>query len=276
MDALKNMLDIGGSNSFEGHQSVLLIEIADQFTAFAVLNSPDKTLIRYCCYSAEEGEEALFPLVFSRHPELHQPFSQVAIAYYFDEAVMVPARVHHSDMDNLYLKMTIAPKTDAVVHSDFLADLGIYCLYYVPVSINNIVSRTFLTGKYWHMGSLHLKNRETGYPFTMLVDFKANTFSVILLKDGQLQLCQLYHYSTPEDILYILLKICRQFTISQNDLKITLSGFLEKDSMLYREIFKYFRHIEFADTIAMLKCADDFSSLPGYYFDSMAKLAACV
>jgi hypothetical protein len=109
-----------------------------------------------------------------------------------------------------------------------------------------------------------------------MIDFRTDEFSVLVLNENQLQLLRSFSYSSPEDVLYYLLKICQQTGLSQQEVKIILSGLIEKDSTIFRELYKYFIHLEFEKLPGEISIAEELAECPQHYFSSICKLATCV
>jgi len=146
----------------------------------------------------------------------------------------------------------------------------------MPASLHATISRKFLSGKFWHFYTVVLKNIPSQQIRAMFIDFKKDEISVIILKENKLFLAQTFFYSTPEDVLYNLLKCCQQLNLSQQQLKVFLSGLIEKDSAIYRELYKYFINLEFETLKGEIKLAKELKVHPEHYFSSISKLAACV
>ena len=141
---------------------------------------------------------------------------------------------------------------------------------------HSVISRRFSTGKFWNLNSVFLKNFSAERKNAMLIDFRGNEFSVIVFKDNLLQLVQTFTYSSSADVLYYLLKISQQLGTSQQEVKITLSGLIEKDSAIYRELYKYFIHLDFEILPGGIRIAETLNEYPDHYFSSICKLATCV
>ena len=92
------------------------------------------------------------------------------------------------------------------------------------------------------------------------------------LKNGQLQLAQIYPFTAPLDVVYYLLMISAQYDLPQAETKLILSGLLDEASALYKELYQYYTQVEFA-------YHPDFSLPPTdyhqHYFSSILNLAAC-
>jgi hypothetical protein len=121
-----------------------------------------------------------------------------------------------------------------------------------------------------------LKNFSPQQAGTIFIDFKTDEFSVVVVRENKLLLCQTFAYTAPEDVLYYLLKCCQQLNLSQQRVQLCLSGLIEKDSALYRELYKYFINLEFESLAKEIKLTTALTIHPEHYYSSISKLAACV
>jgi hypothetical protein len=164
----------------------------------------------------------------------------------------------------------------SVVITEALTQWQLYNAYHVPATSQEMIARKF-TGQFWHTHSIVLKNKmEAGGECHLLVDFKTESFSVLATRNGEVLLAQIYSYTAAEDVLYYLLKICRQFSLSQREVQLTLSGLIEKDSAMFKELYQYFLNIQFASQEKDLRLSEAFNEYPVHFFSSLFKLATCV
>jgi hypothetical protein len=106
--------------------------------------------------------------------------------------------------------------------------------------------------------------------------FYPEKFIVAFFSDKELQILQTYEYETPEDVSYYLLKICRQFDVAQQNLNVNVSGLIERDSVLYAELLKYFQHLECDHMPQLLETKGLLQDIPEHYFSPILKMAVCV
>lgn len=104
------------------------------------------------------------------------------------------------------------------------------------------------------------------------IHFTPQEFRVLVKKDGAVQLAQMYSYATPLDVVYYLLKIVAAYEFAQSQVYLILSGLIEEDSALFKELQNYFIQIHFARPQFSLPE----NNLPAHYFTSVYNLAACV
>ncbi len=113
------------------------------------------------------------------------------------------------------------------------------------------------------------EENKTGF---IKADFSTNDFEVIVAKGDQLLLAQTFLYSTPDDVIYYLLKSCQQFSLSPQEVKLFLSGLIEKQSALFKELYQYFINIEFQNPDWKIYGHDKY---PSHFFTSLNDLLRC-
>ncbi|MCW3119156.1 MAG: hypothetical protein JWM28_3238 [Chitinophagaceae bacterium] len=227
-------------------------------------------------YYETDDEEKLLNNVFAAHDEFNLHFSEVLINYSFPQSVTVPSKFYNYGDGKKMLQLMHGDEEGEAVLAEHLPEWQLYNVYEVPKPVYGWISRRFHSGKYWHSYTSSLNNflADAGSD-SFLVDFKTGQFSVIVIKAGKFQLAQTFAYTEPADVLYYLLKICNEFSVSQKEVKLVLSGFLEKQSTLYRELYNYFVRVSFQQIPDFIKLSGSFEEYPAYFFSSLFKLATC-
>jgi len=274
---MKQVYKIGNSDELNSSQAILLIEVGETHCCFAIVDYANFMMVQSGYYTSSENDsDPILKMLIEEQPELRQSFRQTIVGYYAAENIFVPLKYyHHEETQNLLQSMY--EKGQNVIVSESIAEWQLYNLYYVPAATHGLLSRRFATGNFWHVYSMVLKNsfqhKEGG---NLLVDFKTDSFSVVAVRDNSLQLAQIFPYSKAADVLYWLLKTCREFSFSQNEVRLSLSGLIDKRSSVFRELHQYFIDIEFASAENDIQLSSDFEDYPVHFFSSFYKLAACV
>lgn len=234
-----------------------------------------KELIEFGYYTAgENGPD--YAKFFEDNEVMNNRYYHTAVAYDIEESVQVPSVIYKYEDSQVHLDAIYGKGLHTNIVSENLPALNLYTVYRLPASLHTIISRKFLNGKFWHFHSVVLKSMSSQHAQTMYIDFKSDKMSVVILKENKLLLAQTFSYTSPEDVLYYLLKCCQQSGLSQQQVKVYLSGLIEKDSAIYRELYKYFIDLEFESLRSDIKLADELKVHPGHYFSSISKLASCV
>ena len=277
LQAMKPVFKIGNSGDLDASQADLLMEIGETHCCFAITNHADQMMVQSVYYAAEEHDtDDILKTVLQAHPELKRSFRQTAIGYYMRENILVPSKLYHFEETKKLLQALYEKDLNTTI-SESVSEWQLYNTYNVPVSLHELLNRNFATGNFWHVYSIVLKNRiDPDEGGRLIADFKTDSFSVVVIKHQAILLAQIFAYSKPADILYWLLKICKEFSLSQNEVKLLISGLIDKRSAVYRDLDQYFLNIEFASIANGVRLSNPFHEYPVHFFSSLYKLAACV
>jgi len=108
----------------------------------------------------------------------------------------------------------------------------------------------------------------------IVIDFSTDEFSFIIINESKLQIAQTLSYSSPEDILYYLLKACNEFSLSRGEIQLYVSGLIEKDSQLFKELYQYFLNTKFRESTWKTHGAEE-NGYPAHFFTSLNDVARC-
>jgi hypothetical protein len=239
------------------------------------MNYLSKELVEFGYYTSIE-EENDYKSFFEGIGALNNRYYQTAIGYDPDESVQIPSVVYKYEDGQLNLDTTFGKSVYTTVVSENVPGWNLYNVYRLPSNLHSAISWKFLSAKSWSIYSVVLKSHSSENDEVMIIDFKTDEFSLVILKNNKLLLAKTFSYTSPQDVLYYLLKCCQQLNLSQQTVRVSLAGLIEKDSAVYRELYKYFINLEFESLSAGVKLAESLSVHPEHYFSSISKLAACV
>ncbi|MGQ0737899.1 MAG: DUF3822 family protein [Bacteroidota bacterium] len=249
-------------------QPVLFFRIGERYCSFAITDNSAGQLTRLAWYAAEEVDGNFLGELLILHPELNQPFYQVQVCYDYPQSMLIPATgFRHEDAGQL---KGLLPASTVTV-TEMLPEWQLFNVYAVPKGVYEWINRQFPSAGTWHQASVSLRNNETTTAGCLRVDFRKHDFTLLATRSHQLLLSQTFEYSTPEDVIYFLLKTCQQFVLSQNEVKLELSGLVDRQSALYKELYQYFIHIDFRDAAWRSN-----KEHPAHFFTSLNDLSKCV
>lgn len=189
----------------------------------------------------------------------------------FREALLVPPRIFNI---NQSFPDLIYPDEGGRLFNDMIAEWQVINQYHVPLVIYNAISNEVPNISCMHSFTCSLKvHNGIDAPTQLNVQFDTKQFRVLVKKEGKILLAQIYPYTAPLDVVYYLLKILQQHDLKQEDTYLIVSGLIEEDSAMFKELFNYFLHIETTKhgTITL-----ENNNYPAHFFNSMYNLAACV
>ena len=272
---MKPSFHIKPDTEYNPANSILLMIAGARHCSFAIMNYLSKELVEFGYYTSTEDEDD-YKSFFEGIESLNTRYYQTAIGYDANESVQIPSAIYKYEDGQLNLDVAFGKTVHTTVVSENVPGWNLYNIYRLPTSLHSAISWKFLSAKSWSTCSVILKEHSSKNEEVIVADFKTDEFSLVVIKNNKLLLAKTFTYSSPEDVLYHLLKCCQQLGLSQQTAKLSLSGLIEKDSAVYRELHKYFINLEFESLSADVKLADALTVHPEHYFSSISKLAACV
>ena len=268
---LKQLFHIDNGDSNNGQQ-VLSLRLGKKHISFAVCDKHGSALYQLAYCTVESLNESELTAFFDTFPVIQSSFYEVKVVYDLPQSVLIPSKDHKQENAGLLLSTISGNSGNTNAVSELIAEWQLYNIYSVPAEVHEWASKKFPAAKYWHQYSIGIKNiKAADIGGSLTVDFRNDEFTVMAVKEGKLLLAQTFDYSTPEDVLYYLLKTCQQFSLSQQTVRLQLSGLVDKQSSLYKELYQYFIHIEFREPGWNVR-----SDYPVHYFTSLNDLARCV
>lgn len=267
---MKQLFHITNSRA-EGEQQILSMEFGEKHAGFAVTNKPGDYLYELAYCSSEEWNTNLLADFFSAYPCLQQPFYRVKIAYSYTQNILIPSASYKPGESETVMKTMYGPIAGKNIVSELLPEWQLYNTYCVGKEIQEWLKNKFPLANYHHQYSVVIKSvGASAGGGTLIIDFRTEDFTVLVVKNSRLLLAKTFEYITPEDVLYNLLKTCQQLSLSQRELQLLLSGLIDKQSSLYKELYQYFINIEFRE--ANWNTGNE---LPAHFFTSLNDLARC-
>jgi hypothetical protein len=267
IELLKTVFTIGGANA---GCDILLLEIGEGYCCHALLKGKERTFhqIQYLTFDEAEAEEKIAHLLDDLKKENCE---QVMICSAFPQSLLTPKQGHKND----YILLNVIHDSPSQKYlKDEVNEWQMCVTYALPVSIFNLIKERFRFAEFVHAYTPSLKVFN-GFIATNQIDvhFTTEHFRVLVKKNKQVQLAQVYSYKTPLDVVYYLLKICYEFALDQSEVFVILSGLIDQDSAMYTELHNYFLNLHFAQAPSFSLPENEY---PHHYFTSLYNLASCV
>lgn len=257
-----------GNARTDEHQ--LLMEVGTGYCSYAYWHPPTQTIDRlhFMLYEEADLEKDLLEVIDGVS---QNTFSAVTLCAAFPQALLTPAKFfsnNYSALDIVYGQPAQSYRHDAIPEWQMVN------MYSLPQKLVYILEHAFSDVRFLHTYTAAIKIN-SGYvaDHQLSVHFTPRQFRVLLKKDAAIQLAQTYTYQTPLDVVYYLLKICYEFELEQAGVHLILSGLVEKESALFKELYQYFINVHFAHP-PRIKLPE--GSYPHHFFTSLYHLALCV
>ena len=262
------LFDIQGSGRASG--GLLLCEWGQGYCCAALLDGDSRLVhrLRYWTF-----DEPLPPADFDTIIEVLRQWSahaaRVVFCSAFPEAVLLPQR--YAD-DAAAIVPALYP-VGGRVQQDRIGEWQITAAYSFPPALGAALATNFPNAEYFHAFTPALKGHSgVDAPTQLQVHFAPKQFRVLARKEGFLQLAQVYRYESPLDVVYYLLRIASETGLPGSETPLVLTGLIDEESALYRELRQYFSTLHFGS--APGAAAED--GRPAHFFTSLHNLAQCV
>lgn len=248
---------------------VLSVQIGPAFAAYAVTDRAGNRLEELGYYLTDRWDAGSLEAFFAGRPAFEQSYYEVLVAYDFPESSLVPAlEYRHEEAGNLAAGLFgRASAANTVAEAVRVKDL--YNVYSVPQDIMEVVKSRFPAAKTRHQYSVLLEKAVSPGDDTILLDIRDSEFSLLLTRQGSILLAQTYSYSSPEDVLYYLVRAAQAFDVSREQCRLMVSGLIDQQSSLYKELYLYFIGISFRDATWSHR------EYPLHFFTTLNDIARC-
>ncbi|MDQ6842902.1 MAG: DUF3822 family protein [Bacteroidota bacterium] len=256
----------------ETRKCILICEVSTDGFSYVVKDDESNAFVALAVYhfsntSVPVNHFPVFKKVFEDQALLSENYKKIYISYSFPESVLVPFPVYNSqhNVDVLNLVHGDLTKNNAVL-SDVVTEINACNIYRLPAEVTGEMNDKFPSAETCHQYSALVKNlAKSGEKVSVI--FYPQKIVLMIGKEGRLLLINSFFYKTAEDVSYILLNACRQLGIEHSPLEV--GGLIEKDSALFKEIYKYFCEISFANLPVKITSAENIAKYPIHFFSHL-------
>ncbi len=272
---MKTTFNISTDN-FEYSTAQLFIEIAPrQLSAFVLDgNNCFNNLLSYTFSSnfdhfVDEIREII------KKPLFNNVYKKTSIIWILPESILTPASLFKESHKNEMLSLVFGPGESHAYLTDSMPKSNMHNVYRVDHAFNNLLCDKYPGMQQYHQFSILPEiNQKDG--MSLLCIFYNSGVSIQVQKNGKIIFANYFNYTAPQDVSYYLLSICTNFDINVEEINVILAGLIEKESILYRELYNYFLHISFLNFSDKYLCNEEFKGYPQHFFSHLFATAICV
>lgn len=276
---MKPVFEILPLSSFEAENCSLLCEVSNEGFSFSIKDEIANSFLGLAIYHYDLNKPSVglpidLQVLFHQKEILSKKFKNIFVVYSFPQSVLVPFSLYDSGKNSLLMNMMHGDlHANETILTDLVNSQSVYNCYRIPAALYDVIQNQYPNAVSNHQYSSLLKEPVVEKN-SLSVIFYSKKLIAILVKNGQLQLIQSFNYHTPEDVSYTLLNICNQFQI--DNIKIEISGLIEENSSLYKEIYKFFTEIEFTKLPNGINYSEEIKQYPSHYFSYIFAFNSCV
>jgi hypothetical protein len=243
------------SNSLQDHSHKRLsVQIALTGLSFLITNSERDEVLLFAekkFNTSRTPEELLIEIDTMMREDLaaHTEFESVSVIYANAEYTVVPTPLFDENSASDYLKFNAKILMNDFIAFDEIKSRELDVVYVPYVNINNYLFDKFGSFQYFHAATILLESLHGAYKFleepAVYVHVGAQSFDLVIQRQGGLLLCNTYHYSTAEDFIYYILFSFEQLRINPDTANVILMGAVKENDALHAIAYTYIRNISF-------------------------------
>ena len=268
----------------ENRQYRLLMEVGVSTFGYVLMDirRMRPSIIKYYDYHAGPDRSAREWLeeIISSDEVLSGQYDEVILSYDLPESSLVPDTFFNSDLNVELTDLIYGNLNRGVVISEKIPWWELHNIYRLPSDIYSLFHDKFSSARQWHSYSLLLKSYKMfnakSIPDFIRVIFHPDRFVLMLLDKDRLQVIQSFVYSDVKDVIYYIMNCCKQFNLDTHEMTLEVTGNIDKHSVLFNELLKYFLHLSFEDMDDSITIPEELREFPLHYFSTILKKAVCV
>ena len=221
----------------------LLIQYSRTFWGYVVYNTTKSTIYEWKIFDRKSSDISLSDEVKAIFPEalLHQSFHWVRVVNYSQRTIFIPDALQSSNEENACWNFTLGTDPDEIILSHVVPALKGKYLQGIEKDFFDAIFERFSNAVWMPYAATH--EQPAVVPNLIRLTVIGHTMFLAVQKEQQWLLHQSYPFETPEDMLYLLLKIISAFALDSETIVVELDGFIDTESAITRLLKQYIRNI---------------------------------
>jgi len=162
---------------------------------------------------------------------------------------------------------------------DWLASLKVYNSYVIPEALERCFNKNFPKAIWKHDSSILIESLIQQFKLQegekVYLSIQNNYFELTVLQGRKLRFFNSFSYKTATDLLYYLLFTFEQLNINPDQIPLVLLGEIEKESEVYKLLYRYVRHIHFTKRNPNYKYSFVFDEVKEHHYYKLLNQHLC-
>jgi len=211
---------------------------------------------------------------------LQQDFASVSVSMMNSLNTLIPKELFKEEnaRDILVFNQALLQNEDE--SHDWLASIKAYNSYVIPEELQRCFIKHFPNLSWIHHSSIFIESLMRQYKFQegkkIYLSIQDKHFDLAVLNGKQLSFYNSFHFKATEDLIYYLLFTCEQLGLNPDQIPLIIAGELEKESNVYKLIYRYIRNVSFIDRNPNYQYSFVFDDLKAHYYYKLLNQHLCV
>lgn len=262
----------------------LYVELSNNGLKHTIFNTENNTFIgieEYRFVDIANNYSLVEPLkdIINNNFIYKNEFSAINVAFVNNRSTLIPNAIFKADKLSSFHQFNFSKQEEDLFFSDQLINLSAHNVYSIP---------DFITDLFSTLKNVHFKHFSSSLIESSIINAKNNkalslihihilpsSFQVIVIKNQKLELYNSFIYQSSEDFIYYLLFVLDQLNINNEEASITLTGEIEKTSVIYSMLHKYIKTLVFGSRPENLNFSYIFEEIPEHFHHSLFNQFLC-
>jgi hypothetical protein len=257
----------------KSHQYNLSVLISTDRLSFLISDVDNKVIAlrAYQISGLPEELNDIYQQILVRDTTLKQSFNTERIVFSNLFSTLLPFELYQIGSHEQYIK-TILPSPEMLLGQSVLTDsvkpLGIQCVYLASTELTQKLSAFFPRASFYHLHSALLSawTQHERKDKQVLVNVQTSMLTIACFDKDKILYCNSFEYKNVKDFLYYIVLVYESLGLSTEKIPLIFYGEILVESALFKEVYKYIRHVEFGEIIGVLKFGNLFKDLQGHFF----------
>lgn len=188
--------------------------------------------------------------ILAENEMLHGKWKQVRVLWVSRKSLIIPDKLFRKEDLKSYLILHQMLDELDEIHHIRLQNPDAWIVFPVPSAVTQIFINRFPGALFYHQAVPLLESilgkNERNQPDGFHLSLHKGFFDYAILRDGTLQTFNSFSWKDPNDILYLIIYLFRQFDLSTKQHELVLYGMTEEIDEIKKLLQKYVHHLRFA------------------------------
>lgn len=218
--------------------------------------------------------------LYDKNSWLKLNYKSVTILYESEKTTLVPSPLFDESEKETYSNFNFPiEKSQELIHEK-LNILDAFLLYTIPREMVQTLQELFpgnilLSHSGRLIDGLLISNKNLQNQKRAFVNVRNTYLDLVFLEGSKLQYYNSFCYKSKEDFIYYVIYVMEQLGLNPEEIELRLSGFIDKNSMLFELIYKYVRNIAFQKPSDSFHYSYVFNEIPLHYYFNLLNQGLC-
>ncbi|MCR5455600.1 MAG: DUF3822 family protein [Bacteroidales bacterium] len=230
----------------------LAIQISQRGYTYCILDSFSKeyVAIKHVGYGVELSDANLYDKIkdnLAADAFLSKSYKSVDMIFVTRKSVIVPNPMFDKTKLKDLVGTNFAISDKEEIQFNKLKSISACNVFVIPSYITTLMVNTFPEINFYHEATPLIENliKNCGEELTLSANFYYDFMDIVVTEKGKVQLYNTFAYQAPTDALFVISSVIEKLKLDKKT-KIVLSGYIDKDSDVFKMIYKYNANVVFA------------------------------